>query len=111
MMAAGEDHMSGEVRMPVGRMCLKQLLLLVVVFVLLLLLLLLLLLPRWDKTRLLLDPRAPLVAGRRNWAQREDREEFQTNVRPLQQQQQKQLYIVTVTAVRLQQLGVQQQQQ
>uniref|UniRef100_A0A383WPZ9 isoamylase n=1 Tax=Tetradesmus obliquus TaxID=3088 RepID=A0A383WPZ9_TETOB len=31
---------------------------------------------RWDKSRLLLDPRAPLVAGRRNWAQREEREEF-----------------------------------
>ncbi|KAF6261424.1 glycoside hydrolase superfamily [Scenedesmus sp. NREL 46B-D3] len=36
---------------------------------------------RWDKTRLLLDPRAPLVAGRRNWGQREEREEFQTTVR------------------------------
>jgi hypothetical protein len=44
----------------------------------------LLLLLRWDKSRLLLDPRAPLVAGRRNWGQREDREEFQTNVRQQQ---------------------------
>eukprot|EP00775_Hariotina_reticulata_P012445 gene12445-12582_t len=32
---------------------------------------------RWDKSRLLLDPRAPLVSGRRTWGQREEREEFQ----------------------------------
>jgi hypothetical protein len=30
------------------------------------------------------------VAGRRTWGQREDREEFQTNVRAQQQQQQQQ---------------------
>lgn len=35
---------------------------------------------RWDKTRLLLDPRAPLVAGRRRWATRDEREEFELNV-------------------------------
>jgi hypothetical protein len=35
---------------------------------------------RWDKNRLLLDPRAPLVSGRRSWAQRDEREEFQTEV-------------------------------
>lgn len=36
---------------------------------------------RWDKSRLLLDPRAPLVAGRKAWARRDDFEEFQQNVR------------------------------
>jgi isoamylase len=35
---------------------------------------------RWDKSRLLLDPRAPLVAGRKAWGKRDDFEEFQTNV-------------------------------
>eukprot|EP00878_Enallax_costatus_P007157 GHUV01007501.1.p1 GENE.GHUV01007501.1~~GHUV01007501.1.p1 ORF type:complete len:653 (+),score=139.42 GHUV01007501.1:404-2362(+) len=32
---------------------------------------------RWDKSRLLLDPRAPLVAGRKTWGTREPQEEFQ----------------------------------
>lgn len=35
---------------------------------------------RWDRTRLLLDPRAPLVAGRDVWGQRQDVEEFQLDV-------------------------------
>eukprot|EP00879_Flechtneria_rotunda_P024379 GHRR01025839.1.p1 GENE.GHRR01025839.1~~GHRR01025839.1.p1 ORF type:complete len:174 (+),score=41.95 GHRR01025839.1:232-753(+) len=35
---------------------------------------------RWDSSRLLLDPRAPLVAGRRAWAVRDELEEFQTDV-------------------------------
>eukprot|EP00879_Flechtneria_rotunda_P016955 GHRR01017751.1.p1 GENE.GHRR01017751.1~~GHRR01017751.1.p1 ORF type:complete len:654 (+),score=196.97 GHRR01017751.1:803-2764(+) len=34
---------------------------------------------RWDSSRLLLDPRAPLVAGRRAWAVRDELEEFQTD--------------------------------
>jgi hypothetical protein len=35
---------------------------------------------RWDKSRLLLDPRAPLVAGRKAWGKRDDFEEFQADV-------------------------------
>jgi hypothetical protein len=35
---------------------------------------------RWDKSRLLLDPRAPLVAGRKAWGKRDDFEEFQQEV-------------------------------
>lgn len=35
---------------------------------------------RWDKSRLLLDPRAPLVAGRSTWGNREDLEHFEQNV-------------------------------
>lgn len=35
---------------------------------------------RWDKSRLLLDPRAPFVAGRTTWGQREAVEEFELNV-------------------------------
>lgn len=35
---------------------------------------------RWDKSRLLLDPRAPLVAGRKVWGKREAQEEFQLDV-------------------------------
>jgi len=35
---------------------------------------------RWEKSRLLLDPRAPLVAGRKAWARRDEFEEFQQNV-------------------------------
>jgi hypothetical protein len=36
---------------------------------------------RWDASRLLLDPRAPLVAGRSSWGKREELEDFQQNVR------------------------------
>jgi isoamylase len=36
---------------------------------------------RWDKSRLLLDPRAPLVAGRKAWGKRDAFEEFQQEVR------------------------------
>ncbi|KAF8065538.1 ISA3 [Scenedesmus sp. PABB004] len=34
---------------------------------------------RWDSKRLLLDPRAPLVAGRDTWATRDEREWFELN--------------------------------
>lgn len=35
---------------------------------------------RWDSSRLLLDPRAPLVAGRSSWGKREALEDFQQTV-------------------------------
>jgi pullulanase/glycogen debranching enzyme len=35
---------------------------------------------RWDNQRVLLDPHAPLVEGRRAWAQREEIEQFQLDV-------------------------------
>ncbi len=35
---------------------------------------------RWDASRILLDPYAPLVAGRKRWAQRDEFEEFTMNV-------------------------------
>ena len=35
---------------------------------------------RWDSTRILLDPYAPLVKGRARFAQRDDFERFQTAV-------------------------------
>lgn len=34
---------------------------------------------RWDSSRILLDPYAPLVAGRRQWAVRDEHEDFQTH--------------------------------
>jgi hypothetical protein len=37
--------------------------------------------PRWDAKRILLDPRAPLVAGRSKWCQREALERFTLDVR------------------------------
>ena len=35
---------------------------------------------RWDSTRILLDPYAPLVKGRARFAQRDEYERFQTAV-------------------------------
>jgi isoamylase len=37
---------------------------------------------RWDAARVLLDPRAPLVAGRRAWAARDALERFELDVSP-----------------------------
>lgn len=37
---------------------------------------------RWDAKRVLLDPRAPLVAGRQRWCQRDAMENFTPDVSP-----------------------------
>lgn len=38
---------------------------------------------RWDPTRVLLDPYAPLVSGRRVFGERDSNEQFKLEVHPL----------------------------